>query len=126
MYQREKYNTQIVSLVVSCHRDILEIMKSNKVKRILFNQHQNVLEDSVSATFEDLDDFGLTARLDVGELCIENEGGDLVYISEDNRFSGYTDGYYGDGFDIGNSLPRIYAAVCDIANAGDFRDNELE
>lgn len=122
MLQRNIYNEKVSDMVACCHRDIVKIMQENDIRRIIFSQHEKQLEEGIPfVTFNDAD-FN-SSCVDLGEVLL-NEDGSLNYISCDLKFSGYTDGFYGDYFDVAQSLPKIYAAICDIVNAGDVKDNE--
>ena len=70
-------------------------------------------------------DKGEVSCQELGEITYQDDS-NLVYISTDCKFSGYTDGYYGDYFDVAQSLPKIYAAIVDIVNANDVKPNELQ
>lgn len=72
-----------------------------------------------------VEDKGKVSYQELGEITYMDDS-NLVYISHDCKFSGYTDGYYGDYFDIAQSLPKIYAAIVDIVNANDVKPNELQ
>ena len=124
MLQRDYFNDKICALVVDCHRNIVDIFKTHHIARILFSQHEGsgILHDDVPMVTWN-SDFVEASCQELGKIEIQ-EDGDLVYTSRDGTFSGYTDGFYGDYFDIGQSLPKIYAAICDIVNAGDIRENE--
>lgn len=120
-YQPNLYNERIADLVSQCHKDIVEMFRDNGIDKIIFSQHEDVLSNGIPyAVFED-DDFNCELS-DIGEVNVN--GRCLMYISSDIKYAGYTDGYYGDYFDIAQSLPRIYAAICEIINAGDIKENE--
>ena len=124
MYQRDYYNWKVSDLVSACHKDIVDIMKENSIEKIMFHQHEDVLGDGIPmVTFNN--DKGNVSCQEVGEITYMNDS-NLVYISSDCKFSGYTDGYYGDYFDVAQSLPKIYAAIVDIVNANDVKPNELQ
>lgn len=124
MYQRDYYNWKVSDLVSACHKDIVDIMKENGIEKIMFYQHEDVLEEGVPmVTFNN--DKGKVSYQELGEITYMDDS-NLVYISHDCKFSGYTDGYYGDYFDIAQSLPKIYAAIVDIVNANDVKPNELQ
>ena len=124
MYQREFYNWKVSDLVSQCHKDIVEIFKNHNIAKIYFSQHEDVLQEGIpSATFND--DNNDAEWRELGEVSYCEGTRDLIYISADCKFSGYTDGYYGDYFDVAQSLPKIYAAICDIVNADDLKPNEL-
>lgn len=127
MLQRNYYNDRVTDMVVKCHRDIVEIMQQNSISKIMFAQHEAVLQDGIPyVTFND-DDNNYSC-VELGEITLNNYAlhnyEDLVYTSSDQKYSGYTDGFYGDNFDVAESLPKIYAAVCDIINTDDIKENE--
>lgn len=123
MYQRDYYNRKVSDLVSACHKDIVDIFNSHNIAKICFSQHEDVLQEGIpSATFNDDNNDAVWREL--GEITYQKDN-NLVYISNDCKFSGYTDGYYGDYFDIAQSLPKIYAAIVDIVNANDVKPNEL-
>ncbi len=124
MYQRDYYNWKVSDLVSACHKDIVDIMKENNIEKIMFYQHEDVLDDGIPmVTFNN--DEGNVSCQELGEITYRDDS-NLVYISSDCEFSGYTDGYYGDYFDIAQSLPKIYAAIVDIVNSNDVKPNELQ
>lgn len=124
MYQRDYYNWKVSDLVSACHKDIVDIMKENSIEKIMLYQHKDVLGDGIPmVTFNN--DKGEVSCQELGEITYQNDG-NLVYISSDCKFSGYTDGYYGDYFDVAHSLPKIYAAIVDVVNANDVKPNELK
>lgn len=125
MYQRDYYNWKVSDLVSACHKDIVNIMKENSIEKIMFYQHEDVLQEGIpSATFND--DNNEAHWRELGEVSYCEGTRALIYISSDGKFSGYTDGYYGDYFDVAQSLPKIYAAIVDIVNANDVKPNELQ
>lgn len=124
MYQREFYNWKVSDLVSQCHKDIVGIFKEHGIEKIYFSQHEDVLQESVPMVTFSNDKDELSCQ-ELGELTYCEGTKDLLYISADCKFSGYTDGYYGDYFDVAQSLPKIYAAICDIINANDLKPNEL-
>lgn len=124
MYQRESYNWRVSDLVSQCHKDIVDIFKSHNIANIYFSQHEDVLQESVPVVTFNNDKDELSCQ-ELGELTYCEGTKDLLYISADYKFSGYTDGYYGDYFDVAQSLPKIYAAICDIVNTNDLKPNEL-
>lgn len=124
MYQRDYYNWKVSGLVSACHNDIVDIMKKNSIEKIMFYQHEDVLDDGIPmVTFNDVK--GNVSCQELGEIICQDDR-NLGYISSDYKFSGYTDGYYGDYFDVAQSLPKIYAAIVDIVNANDVKPNELQ
>ena len=124
MYQRDYYNWKVSGLVSACHKDIVDIMKKNSIEKIMFYQHEDVLGEGIPmVTFNDYK--GDVSCQELGEIICQDDG-NLGYISADYKFSGYTDGYYGDYFDVAQSLPKIYAAIVDIVDANDVKPNELQ
>lgn len=121
-YQSNLYNERVADLVSRCHRDIVEMFKDNGIEKIIFSQHEDVLSEGIPyATFEG-DDFSSYSD-DVTEIVLSEDDNHLTIIGK-KGYSGFTDGYYGDYFDVAQSLPRIYAAICDVINAGDIKENE--
>lgn len=121
-YQPNLYNERISDLVSQCHKDIVEMFRDNGIEKILFGQHKDVLSNGIPyATFEGDDS---SRYMDDVEEIVLSEGDHHLTIIGKKRYSGFTDGYYGDYFDVAQSLPRIYAAICEIINAGDIKDNE--
>lgn len=121
MYQPNLYNERISDLVSQCHKDIVEMFRDNGIEKILFSQHENVLSNGIPYAVFECE--GLKHLFsDVREVCLGN--GVLFFIGKKKYCAGYTDGYYGDYFDVAQSLPRIYAAICDVINAGDIKENE--
>lgn len=124
MYQRDYYNWKVSDLVSACHKDIVDIMKKNGIEKIMFYQHKDVLGDGIPMVIFN-NDKGKVSYQELREITHQNDS-NLVYVSSDCKFSGYTDGYYGDYFDVAHSLPKIYAAIVDVVNANDVKPNELQ
>lgn len=120
-------NNLIVNAVQTATRDIREAFVENGLRMIRLSLHEDI--DLISATFNN--DNNESAWCNITEIMYTPSEGDFYFtiIGEDvdgNMWSGYLDKYYGDYFDVAQSIGHIYEAVAMIVNKGEFFDIEKE
>lgn len=123
MYYRNRYNDRAMDMVQSIYRDIKDFAEEYKVAKIDFSLHSEEIFDGgvPEARFSNYNDE--TSYQEVGEIIINDDS--IAIVSKDCRFTAFVDEYYGDYFDVAESLPKIYAAICDILNGNDLKPIEL-
>ena len=116
-YNPNKINDIIVGAVQHAVTDMREMAEKYGFKRIIFSEHASVYTPSV--TFND--DNGENWYEEVRELDFTDKE---CIIVKGESCEGYLDKWYGDYFDVGHTIGRIYYAVAEICNHDDIKECE--
>lgn len=112
----DKYNDLISGLVAVCTREMISMARRKGISELRFEDHPDV--DEPFATFNADDPVtGCSMDAHLAVASMEFSDDEIVIRPKDEKFSGYLDGHYGEGFDVAQSLPHIYKAFVEAVGS---------
>ena len=121
-HYKNKFNDKIIGLVVDATNEIIEMFKEHNLRNIQFMYHPNI--DAPFCVFDD--GTGEEYKcLKATEIALSPDYSTIIIISDETNWQGYLDGFYGDFFDVAQSIGDIYKSVVEVIEENNFAEVEL-